>query len=428
MRILSLTPSMPARANTPRATASRPGGSEPPDRSAGTMELAHRAHTMAPPVQVKSLPWEHSVEHLGDGVLTGHNAESTCLLSTEGKSFCLPRKDNHFFYAALRTPDRFYAVDATRRSLMAFDSELHPLWDAPSGVADGNLHPPVETEKGDVFFSGASFAAVVGRDGSERWSYRSPHLSAPVGHCSAHADGTGYLGGADWLEAIREGKPAWSCERRGLVFSRLCPDGRGGLVAAAFTHTPPGGRILAFDADGNLRWERQTREYNRALQPAVGPRGEVYAVDQGGNLYAFEPDGSLRWERRTQDQHTPDDLFTPTRSGDQYPTSPVVDGDGNVFVGYGRSLLCFDPEGKLRGKLVIAAAEVRPLEPFQVPQLDSRGILALHDGGKQLFSIDTHALLNLKSQVEKSLGKPVPAIEVESDRVRIGGIVLPVRR
>lgn len=51
----------------------------------------------------------------------------------------------------------------------------------------------------------------------------------------------------------------------------------------------------AYSPDAQLVWQFQYPAFTTAIQPAVGPSGTHYAVNQGRNLYAINAEGIQRW-------------------------------------------------------------------------------------------------------------------------------------
>lgn len=407
-------------------TASAPEeAAAPPDTR---MSQLARMHGARKAVQVHGLDTDNAVHRLGlNGGRVGATTfgfETTEVIVPGGPRISLPRQPNHFFYEALPSRDgsMVYAADAQDRRLVAYDNDGNQVWEKRTDH-ESNLFPLQETAAGEVFFSGAGFAALVGPDGDERWHYDDPELGYATTHCSGYGGDTAYLGGINRLVAAEKGVEKWAVRDVELVFSTVTPGPDGRVYAGAFGQDPEHSFLLCYDSEGHEVWRTRLEGYNRASQPALSPDGTLYQTTQDGTLHALDgKDGSLRWTQRLGDLFGSAAEVLAARPEDQdaVPTAAVTDGRGNVFAGQGRNFFCLDAEGNLRSRISLEREGLGGLEPLQTPHLDGEGRLLLHDGKNRLVSLDTAALISLKGEVEAD------AIELQEDEVRIGDFWIPV--
>lgn len=371
--------------------------SEPHDR------LAIVIQRLSLPATLQSL----DVSPSGKLSYTCEDSERT-LARTDGSSLELPRSEDHFFYSSLASQDgeTLFLTDAHARRLVAVRDDTE-AWEVPSQTTQGNLHPLQETPEGDVFFSGATFGALISKTGQPHWVQHSQHHQSYTGHCSLFFEQKAYLGGVGGLEQLG----GWftpSPDRH--VISELAAD-RGVLYASAFG--PERGLLVAYDADdGHELWRRETG-FNRAMVPVVQKDGSIIAADQEGRIQCFERDGQPRWSRHLSDIT---DLFAEPVRQEGAPTSPALDGQGNVYIGWGTTLLCFEGQtGKPKGRMELPAAQAA----CQQPQIAQDGTVYVHDGQQSILAINMPELLE---------DHPNATIKVERDQVTVGTIRLPVKR
>ncbi len=359
------------------------------------------------PLTVQSL----DVSATGRLSTTCQDSERT-LAASDTVEFALPRRDDHFFYSSLASADgaRLYVTDARDKRLVAVKDGREAWW-VPSNDQAGNLRTLVETPEGNVFFSGANFAKLLSSRGEVLFEAQSERFQAHTGHCSLLGpDGSAYLGGIDGLEKLG----GWFTRSpENHVISELAASSTT-LYAAAFG--PQLGLLLALDpATGRELWRHPTG-FNRAMTPAVMSDGRVLAADQEGRLSCLDPQGKLLWTLKLDDP-TARTLFSepPEKA---VPTSPALDAKDNIYIGYGRTMLCFQPDGTPLGRIELPAAQ----EPCQRPRLAPDGTLYVHDGERGVMILDAPSLLAIQREQGAS------SVRVESGQVLVGGVRLPVRR
>ena len=208
----------------------------------------------------------------------------------------------------------------TNRRLCKF-SDLGPcLWSWPH---DGHLtisHSPTIGGDGWIYF-GANKDSFYGLspDGAEFWGY-------DVEGDISGAPAIGPYG--DIAIATKGGTQNYLyCFTPGREFRWRYPlteeaDGSSPMIDPdSVCYVGAGHYLYAVNADGTLKWRSDSLSASIHCTPALGPNGAIYVV-AGTRLYAFPHDGT-HWTWRVS---IGTNSSTPT-------ASPVVDGDGTVYVG-----------------------------------------------------------------------------------------------
>jgi large repetitive protein len=190
---------------------------------------------------------------------------------------------------------------------------------------------------GSVMIGGDGAVYVQGRfgrlvalnpDGSERWDFNMRHnteASPAIGK-----DGTIYTNnGASLLFAISPGGVVkWSASSSAPMEGSPIPT-ENGLVLQSSDD-----KLLALSLDGVLSWFVAASSANDSAQtPAFDADGVVYCFNGGSGLMALWPDGSVKWGGP---------------SGVKYRigfTAPAVADDGTIFMGRGRTMYAYKPDG-----------------------------------------------------------------------------------
>jgi hypothetical protein len=93
---------------------------------------------------------------------------------------------------------------------------------------------------------------------------------------------------------------------------------------------PPDG-VMAFQANGRIRWQFEVDGDYMGFRPTIGPDGTIYFQDVEGHLYALRPDGSVKW------------IF---QGG--YPAGPVAVGaDNTTYIASDATIQAISPSGTL---------------------------------------------------------------------------------
>ncbi len=190
-------------------------------------------------------------------------------------------------------------------------------------ATDGTIYVPLENH-----------LAAVGFFGLVKWKIPiAPSGSPALGH-----DGTIYV--ADLLNGTLNA----ITPQGAIKWSSPAPNANG-CVAIAGDGTlyvgSQSGQLYAFTANGALKWTAQTGGANPTLaaSPAIGSDGTIYIGSAGdGKLYAFNPNGALKWATAT--------------SENIIATTAAIAEDGTIYVGsFDNNLYAFNPNGTIKWKL-----------------------------------------------------------------------------
>jgi len=155
------------------------------------------------------------------------------------------------------------------------------------------------------------------------------------------------------------------------------------------------------------------------LSPTVGPEGHVYATTGRGegysHLHCFDRDGNLLWESAVQ--QSLDDL--------DYAASinaPIVDTEGDVYVGDLNQLWAFHPNGEV--KWVTNIAELGATGHFVTPIFSKEGLVGgISTDGKVMFFDRETGLL--AGSVLDLPGVPGPVGDAAPPGIMGGGLLEP---
>ncbi|MBF0559587.1 MAG: PQQ-binding-like beta-propeller repeat protein [Nitrospirae bacterium] len=154
---------------------------------------------------------------------------------------------------------------------------------------------------------------AINNDGTLKWSYTTGYAveSSPA----IRSDGTVYIGSDDnRLYAINgDGTLKWSYATGYAVRSTPAI----GSDCTVYVGSDDN-KLYAINSGGTLKWSYATGGAVRS-SPAIGSDGTVYAGSDDGKLYAISSDGTLKWSYAT---------------GGKVYSSPAIGSDGTVYVGY----------------------------------------------------------------------------------------------
>ncbi len=217
--------------------------------------------------------------------------------------------------------------------LNAVDANGNLKWSY--NTMDYYLHTLLVGTDGTIYMLVPNTLIALNTDGTLKWSFRITDYDFPAYNLEIGSNGTAYLyGGPDeTLHAINnDGSLKWSYFI-GHSFTNPSPlIGNDGIV-----YLGSGETLLAINDDGTLRWSYTTegiqalhyylsnpysvwllRGFAAEMSPAIiDSYGTIY-VGFAGTLLAINPDGTLKWSYTTESYHI---------------SSPVIDGDGTVYVG-----------------------------------------------------------------------------------------------
>lgn len=110
---------------------------------------------------------------------------------------------------------------------------------------------------------------------------------------------------------LRSKRSAWSAPRTVVVSSGL-----------------PGSIVWTYQANGDVRGV-----------PAIGPDGSIYVTAEGGQVCALSPSGERRWR---------------VELGSRILSTPVLAGNGTLYIGTANSLCAVGPDGRLEWRFAAA--------------------------------------------------------------------------
>lgn len=226
-------------------------------------------------------------------------------------------------------------------------------------------------------------------------------------------DGVLYFGSNDgFLYAITtEGLLNWKLELGGSLTSAPAIGPNGNIYIASKIDENEG-NLYCVSPVGELQWNYATGSISYSY-PALDQFGMIYVGTTQGKLYALFNDGNLRWEYDLEESIS---------------SSPVITADGRVYVTSATKLNVFDFEGTLLWDFIPQGTLFGLVEDSgfaaSSPVVDGEGNVyvagligdmhCLNDKGEEEWS------LMLK---EPSLFDPLPAVVVSSPVLDRGGVI-----
>lgn len=136
-----------------------------------------------------------------------------------------------------------------------------------------------------------------------------------------------------WYAVSTRGDILWTLPLPYYIEGYPAIGSAGTLYLASWIHDD-GGRLIALDPGGTIRWVLEDLEELHA-PPALGPDGTIY-VPGRQHLYAVDADANIRWSYDAGDR-----VF--------FLSSPAIASDGTIYVGGEDSrLYAINPDGSLR--------------------------------------------------------------------------------
>jgi outer membrane protein assembly factor BamB len=192
---------------------------------------------------------------------------------------------------------------------------------APAIAPDGTLYVGTQGARGSLM--------AIDRSGAVRWTLE--NIGWIVSSPAIGLDGTIYAASRDsTLYALDPaGRKRWAFKGRGsFVRSSPALARDGTILVGAYD-----GLLYAVSPEGAERWTFQTGDTIRS-SPAIAFDRTIYFTSTSQRLYALTPDGGLKWS-------------LPLPLGDDALYSPAIGSDGTIYIG-GEGLHAVDPNGRLR--------------------------------------------------------------------------------
>jgi len=256
--------------------------------------------------------------------------------------------------AAIDVNGRIFIGD--RANLMwGLDSDGDPLWSYAIGN-DGDVSGSAVIAPSGTIIMAGSFNGIVHAlapsNGALLWKHPSGNNIAYSSPALA-TDGTIYVGTTrGYLRAIDEdGELKWQTLTPGRIRYGPPVVASDGTIYIGSTEG-----LHAIAPNGDLLWTFET-EGRVAAAPALASDGTIYVGSLGraggtlAALHALEPDGDEIWR------------YEPAGSRNSFRGSPIVDGDGNIYVTSGEKLISVDDSGNLRWQFEVESRRQFPANP-----------------------------------------------------------------
>ncbi len=230
----------------------------------------------------------------------------------------------------------FLAVTSFACAFLARAGQSPPgtvLWNYDAGALISSS--PSLAEDGTIYIAaGAALCAVTnsGAFGSNRWTLPTQVARSP----SVGADGTIYFGAADAMCSVYGVHPdaslAWTIPLQPEFGYQIRQESTPAIGVDGTLYAVAGGRLYAVSSAGSKKWEYilgpESGPY--PLSPVIGGDGTVYVASTSTMLYAINPDGTKKWSS------------TALTSGPG--ESPCISSDGSIYYAAGL-LYAFSPLG-----------------------------------------------------------------------------------
>ena len=216
-----------------------------------------------------------------------------------------------FIYASITIgPDGTIYVGAMNDNLYAINPDGTEKW----RIRIGGIHEAAAIDShGTIYVGGGDSLYSVSAEGSLNWSYpvRGVLYTAPA----IGDDGTIYATSGILYALNPDGTLAWSYETGSSTYSpTVGPDGT--------VYVAPGSRLCAIEPGGQLMWSYSTSE--RVYTPIIDRHGTVYAgigkyASPNNRVMAFNADGTVKWSYPL--------------GGIPHCNSPAIDAQGTLYLG-----------------------------------------------------------------------------------------------
>jgi hypothetical protein len=251
-----------------------------------------------------------------------------------------------------------YAITNGGSNAWSFPTE-GPSDSSPAVAADGTIYYASFSPGG--VSNGCLYA--INSDGSQKWRY---HANGGNGSPAIGSDGTIYISGGRFLQAVSpEGTNRWSFAYVVNQGTYASPSvGQDGSIDISALLD---GTMYTVTSSGGSIWSFYSGAWTEADSAAIAADGTVYFTSD--RLYAFSPNGANLWTSHTNN-------FT--------GSSPVIDGDGTIYLATSGSSLCaFSPSGAFKWQVLTNAGS----RAYTSPAVDSHGTI-YHAAFSILYAID----------------------------------------
>ncbi|MGE5702045.1 MAG: PQQ-binding-like beta-propeller repeat protein [Clostridia bacterium] len=279
-----------------------------------------------------------------------------------------------------------YAINPDGTQKWTFDTGGW-IESSPAIAADGTVY--IGSDDGNLY-------AIDPANGNQIWAFsaQGEFVSSP----SIATDGTIYIGCVDAnLYAIDpNGSLKWKFATGQQIFSSPA-------IAADGTIYIGNDDGILFAIDPTSQQEKWNFHANGRIfgAPVIGGDGTIYFGTDGRSFYAVHPDGTEKWH------------YTVTSATDPYFayfSSPAIAADGTIYVGSFTNItksrfFALAPDGSLKWSYAASS-------PFiSIPIVDSNGNVFVGSNSGKLFAFDRNGALIWDFAMGRSLSSPAIAAD-----------------
>lgn len=194
--------------------------------------------------------------------------------------------------------------------------------------------------------------------------------------------------------SLQDGSLIWRFETQGPIYSSPAVSTDGSLVVGCEDHV-----LRRINRDGACIWAFEAKGAFHSTPTIDFVRKIVYAGSYDHTLYALNYEtGGVVW-KCSFDERVEDDIYS----------SPALTVDGQIIVGANNVLICFEPDGEVRWRIVESS---RFEGTAAIDHVLSRGVIGTEEGGKILV-FDTGSGIVLREFVTKGFVVSCPSLSPE---------------
>jgi len=127
--------------------------------------------------------------------------------------------------------------------------------------------------------------------------------------------------------------------------------------------------LVSINGLGNLRWEIQL-SYGGSISPVITRDNKTIYFPLSTYLVAFNSNSTVKWD------------WSSNESRAQFTNSPIIDGEGNIYIGGVNYLFIFSSEGELKNKIYLGDSAISS------PVLSHDRIVYITDVNGNLYAIE----------------------------------------